>query len=133
MQNKKAFTIIELAIIIAIISFLAFLAIPRLTDLLYKTKENETKANLELLRTAIEEYYEQNSEYPIDITNEKFLSEYLGEIPTVELGRYHANSQYVKINGTFDDSGGWYYDPTTGAVYVNCTHKDTKDQSINSW
>lgn len=131
---KSGFTLLQLGVVLIIIFVLAIMSIPKFEDLVRKSKENETKISLAVVRNAIGSYYEQNAgTYPINITDEQFIGKYIDKIPTVNLGKYHKNSDDVKINGGVDDFGGWYYDSETGEVKVNCSHKDTKGQVISKW
>ncbi|MFC1484862.1 type II secretion system protein [bacterium] len=132
--NRNGFTLIELIIVLSVICVLGIMSVPRFTDLINKSKENATKAELAVLRNAIETYYEKNAEvYPSDIRSVEFLGKYVEEIPVVKLGKHIKESSKVKVGGEIDSSGGWYYNPETGEVFVNFTGEDTKGQIISTW
>ena len=133
-KYKNGFTILQLGIVLVIIFVLAIMSVPKFADLIRKSKENETKVELSILRNAIHSYYEQNGgNYPASLDDKKFVGKYLDKVQPVKLGKYHHETNEVKINGGLDDFGGWYYDSETGEIKVNCTHKDTKGQVISKW
>src|SRR5882672_11240920 len=56
-ETSKGFTLIELMIVVAIIGILAGIAIPQFANLVSKSQEGRTKANLGTLRSALSIYY----------------------------------------------------------------------------
>lgn len=62
---KKAFTLIELLIVIAIIAILAAIAIPNFLMAQVRSKVARTKNDLKTLATALEAYYVDNNAYPL--------------------------------------------------------------------
>ena len=69
-QNKQNFvrrqtiTLIEIMIVVLIIGMLASLAVPKIMDNLERAKVETTKANLETLKSAVNQYNIDNQEYP---------------------------------------------------------------------
>ncbi|HEY8529400.1 MAG TPA: prepilin-type N-terminal cleavage/methylation domain-containing protein [Paenibacillaceae bacterium] len=63
-RNEKGFTLIELLIVVAIISILAILIIPRISVSLDSAKESADEANAKLLQSAVERYYFDTGRYP---------------------------------------------------------------------
>jgi prepilin-type N-terminal cleavage/methylation domain-containing protein len=64
-KGKKGFTLIELMLVVAILSILAAIAIPKFTDIIDKSRESSTKGTLEALRSAISAYFgETDGIYP---------------------------------------------------------------------
>ena len=61
---KKAFTLIELLIVISVLGIIAALVIPEMKGHAAKTKEAATKDNLRILRNAIEVYAAQHNGTP---------------------------------------------------------------------
>ncbi|MBE0537267.1 MAG: type II secretion system protein [Phycisphaerae bacterium] len=61
---KKAFSLVELLIVISILGIMAAIALPALQDHSKKAKEAAAKDNLRILRTAIELYATQHNEVP---------------------------------------------------------------------
>jgi hypothetical protein len=113
------------------------MAIPRFTDLFRRTKENKTKAILVELRDGIKKYYEDNGVYPYNITTQDFLGtkKYFPyeKLPKVELGKYHADKNTLKLGGEIDNTGGWYYNHETGEIKINSNFLDTKDLEYSKW
>lgn len=87
LKAKKAFTLIEMLIVIVIIGILASALIPRLTGMQGRARDAARKADLNQLWTAITAYYTDFGKYPG--TNEHDMSDfenqlkpYLSSIPT---------------------------------------------------
>jgi len=64
-KRRKAFTLVELIIVIIILGILAALAIPQFVTSTTEAQEATLKANLQVMRNAINLYYHQHrSTYP---------------------------------------------------------------------
>jgi prepilin-type N-terminal cleavage/methylation domain-containing protein len=63
-STAKAFTLIELLIVVAIIAVLAAIALPNFLEAQTRSKTARVKSDLRTLATAIESYGVDNSEYP---------------------------------------------------------------------
>jgi prepilin-type N-terminal cleavage/methylation domain-containing protein len=61
---KKAFTLVELLIVISVLGIIAALVIPEMKGHAAKTKETAAKDNLRILRNAIEIYAAQHNGIP---------------------------------------------------------------------
>jgi general secretion pathway protein G len=73
-QNmKKGFTIIELMVVITIIGILASLVAPRFMGKLESAKVKTTKAQLEMLSTALDSFNLDTGRYPNDSEGLKVL------------------------------------------------------------
>lgn len=62
--SKKAFTLIELLIVVAIIAILAAIAVPNFLEAQVRAKVSRTKADLRTMATAIESYAVDNNKPP---------------------------------------------------------------------
>ena len=72
-QMKKAFTIIELMVVITIIGILASLVAPRFMGKLESAKIKTTKAQLEMFSTALDSFNLDVGRYPTDSEGLKVL------------------------------------------------------------
>ena len=63
MNKSRAFTLIELMVVVAIIAFLASVAVPRYTKYFLKAKETEVSMVLSSLQTAEQLYILENGTY----------------------------------------------------------------------
>jgi type II secretion system protein G len=60
----KAFTLIELLIVVAIIAILAAIAVPNFLEAQVRSKVSRTKADMRSIATALESYYVDYNRYP---------------------------------------------------------------------
>ena len=63
-MRAKAFTLIELIVVLAIIALLAAVAVPRYFNSVQRAKEAALKQNLNVMRDAIDKYYGDYGSYP---------------------------------------------------------------------
>lgn len=63
MNSRKAFTIIELMIVVAIIAFLAMIAVPNVMRFMAKSKRAEAYMNLNSIYAAQKAYWAENGKY----------------------------------------------------------------------
>jgi len=66
-MNQKAFSLIELMIVVAIIVFLASIAIPRYMNYYTKARQAEVALNLASLHTAQQAYWAEHGEYTTEL------------------------------------------------------------------
>ena len=148
LKTQKGFTLIELMIVVAIIGILAAIAIPQFANLVAKSQEGRSKANLGTLRSALSIYYgDSEGWYPTTTQAVGNLAQliiggkYLQTLPssdtphTVNNAGHTASAVETNANG---DTGGWYYDNNStdqnwGKVNVNCTHNDLKGSLWNTY
>ncbi|MCX8038892.1 MAG: prepilin-type N-terminal cleavage/methylation domain-containing protein, partial [Candidatus Sumerlaeia bacterium] len=64
MKQRRAFTLIELLIVVAIIAILAGIAIPNLLEAQARSKIARVKSDMRTLATALESYFSDNQAYP---------------------------------------------------------------------
>lgn len=67
---KIGFTLLELMIVIAIISFLSIIAVPNLMKFLAKAKRTEAYINLSSLAMAEKAYFAENGKYTTNIATD---------------------------------------------------------------
>jgi type II secretion system protein G len=63
-NNAKAFTLIELLIVVAIIAILAAIAVPNFLEAQTRSKVSRCAADMRSIRTALEAYRVDNNKYP---------------------------------------------------------------------
>ena len=66
---RRGFTLVELLVVLAIISLLLTIAIPRYFGSVEKSKEVALKENLQVLRSGLDQYYADKGEYPAALTD----------------------------------------------------------------
>lgn len=64
LRRFKAFTLVELLIVIVILAVLAAIVIPKFADSSTRSKESSLKANLKQVRNAVELFKTDTSAYP---------------------------------------------------------------------
>lgn len=69
MRPHKAFTLIELLIVVAIIAILAAIAVPNFLEAQVRSKVSRTKADMRSVATALEAYVIDNNKYPVDYSD----------------------------------------------------------------
>ena len=135
-KRKKAFTLIELVIALAIVFILAAVAIPEFGQLVRKAQEADTKGNLASLRAALSIYYGDNGTFPQDMASLQINSKYIAGIPRAYFPTHHAPGNDIASGdnaaflASYTESAHWWYyddtDPQWGRVLPNCIHDDAK-------
>ncbi|MEI7832853.1 MAG: prepilin-type N-terminal cleavage/methylation domain-containing protein [bacterium] len=64
LQRRRGFTLIELLIVIVVIAILALIVIPKLMGASRKAKDSTLRANLQILRSAVETFQSDCGGYP---------------------------------------------------------------------
>jgi general secretion pathway protein G len=140
LKTKKGFTLIELMIVVAIIGILAAIAIPQFANLVSKSQEGRTKANLGTIRSALSIYYgDSEGWYPTNGLSDLTVSNrYLNKIPNADLPKTTNSAGHASISDVLvgvivpSDAAGWFYNNTGstsgtwGQALVNCTHQDLR-------
>ncbi len=120
MMNQKAFTLIELLIVVAIIGILAAIAVPNFLLAQTKAKVARVEADIKALSTALETYRLDNNAYPDSSTAAELQSHtrmeelveptsYIGSIPVDPFNKHgiegHLSAhEYIYHN---DTASGW--------------------------
>ena len=118
--NNRAFTLVELIIVIIILGILAALAIPQFSTSTEDARTSTQKANLAIIRNAINLYFhEHNSEYPgavnVDGTGTATAAT---DNPVAFQSQI---LQYTKKDGeaSADKDAAFKYGPYLGAIPLN--------------
>jgi len=65
---SRGFTLIELMVVMAVIALLTTIALPRYFRHVEVAKERVLRANLEMVRDAIDKFYADRNQYPASLT-----------------------------------------------------------------
>ena len=141
---KKAFTLVEILIVVAILGIMAAIVIPTFRGHIQEAKEAAAKDSLRILRNAIELYASQHNNVPPGYTNDNpamnlssntfyiqivFKGKYLSKLPENPING-DVRVILVKNSGTFpaqaDGLTGWIYQPATKTIRVNSPGTDSK-------
>ena len=68
-RNEEGFSLIELAVVLAIISILIALIVPKMTKQADRTKEKRAKAEVTLMKSVIDSYFVEHGTYPKDVND----------------------------------------------------------------
>ena len=128
---RRAFSLVELVVVVLIVGILAAVAAPKMFDTSTKARESATKASLSVVRNAIELYFSEHNAYPtaaqlVEVTKvspdgmKNFIK---GPFPVSPYGSKDAT---VNSGTAADGKSGWVYDPTTGNFWVNDTTNFSK-------
>lgn len=79
-KNKQGFTLIELLVVIAIIGMLSTLSILALNSARVRSRDARRISDVRQIQTALEMYYNDNSDYPSTTTS--LVSTYMKAVPT---------------------------------------------------
>ena len=129
MSNRKqsGFTLIELVMVIVIIGVLSAIIVPNFVDYVGKSAASTTKANLQMLRSAIQAYRSENSsQSPKRL--DTLIPLYLPELP--EDG---VKERSREIDPPANGDGGWIYDRITGNVRPNLFGNDAYGISFSDY
>jgi general secretion pathway protein G len=101
----RAFTLVELLVVMAIVALLLSIAVPRYMHSVEQSKETMLRANLAMTRHLLDQFYEDNGKYP-DKLDELVSKKYLRRLP---------------VDPVTGSSGTWVPvappDPAQGAVF----------------
>jgi type II secretion system protein G len=138
---KKAFTLVEVLIVVAIIGILAAIAIPRFQSHTELAKESAAKDNLRILRNAIGLYAAQHNDVPpgytgLSVSSSLFSKQmvhidggYISEMPENPFNRL-TNVQMIpdgQDNFPAAPTGayGWIYKPQTREIRLDWPGTDS--------
>lgn len=92
MTSQKGFTLIELMLVLALLTILAGIAVPRLIGLDQKAEDTAIYSVGTSIRSAMEVYHQFNGEYPAEVDNWQELDQLLDIIELGQMDDYHIGS-----------------------------------------
>lgn len=79
-RTRRAFTLVELLVVLAIIALLLSIAVPRYMNRVEQSKETMLRANLALTRHLLDQFYEDKGKYP-DSLDDLVSNRYMRRLP----------------------------------------------------
>lgn len=111
----RAFSMIELVIVVSIIAVVAAIAIPRFGTFVETAQDNGDAGELAKLRRAIEHYREEHGAYPGGLTLERQLTQFTDENGSVSATRTHR----YRFGPYLRSAPSTYSSGVSGAVLLN--------------
>ena len=68
-RKEEGFSLVELTVVLAIISILIALIVPKMTQQADRTKEKRAKAEVTLMKSVIDSYFVEHGTYPKDVNS----------------------------------------------------------------
>jgi prepilin-type N-terminal cleavage/methylation domain-containing protein len=156
-KRCRAFTLIEILVILVVMGIIAGIAIPRLNRSPEPTPDSAVAAELSLMRSAIDQYQgEHNGTYPSAESPETFIHQltqytdaagdaqtarntshvlgpYLKGIPTLPVGTNKGLNTVTVTGPAGTGAFGWYYDGTTVWANDPASDVDGRTTPYNSY
>ncbi|HEX8877373.1 MAG TPA: type II secretion system protein [Phycisphaerales bacterium] len=150
-RTRRAFSLLELVIVVVILGILAAIAVPRMSRSATNAADNAVAANLAILRNAVDLFStEHGGTYPSlanlpnaltqysDVAGTTFAAAkdtatgviygpYVRDIPALPVG---ANKGKNTFTGTLGGSFGWVYDSSTGKIFPNCPDSEVDGRGV---
>lgn len=110
--KETGFTLVELLVVMAIISLLLSLAVPRYFHSVENSRETVLRENLTLTRQALDKYYGDNGKYP-DGLDMLVSKKYLRSLPLDPITS--SNTTWIIVPPDVAEKGG-VFDVKSGAL-----------------
>lgn len=119
-MNGKAFTLIELLIVVAIIGILAAIAVPNFLNAQIRSKIARAEADLASVGTAIEMYRLDSNSYPPDWQDQN--------LPDVGKRPIDGRFKFSNVNLAIISH---HYELTSPIAYISTLPRDTFESTVN--
>ncbi|MEM7233359.1 MAG: type II secretion system protein [Planctomycetota bacterium] len=126
---EQGFTLIELVMVIVIIGALSAIIVPNFIDYTAKSGAQSTRANIQILRSAIQTYRSENSGSLPGTLNQLVTDGFLPSVPEDGIN----NSNAVQAGGAADNSGGWIYFSSSGVIKPNLNGADAYSKNFSDY
>lgn len=150
-KHRKAFSLIELVIVIVIIGVISAIAIPRMTRGAQNAGATALKGSLSVMRSSIELYRtEHDGKFPTatsvataltaytkidgsdanatpDVASGRIYGPYVRKIPPLPVG---LKKNSTGIAATDRPGVGWIYEETTGDIKANCADTELDQDGV---
>jgi len=150
-RTAKAFTLVEILIVVIILGILAGISIPKITGVTNVSRETNLKENLWKIRAQIQVYRNQHDGFPdgdafadqmtgytnfqgevADTQDEDHrYGPYLEQMPPNPVTRdasIRTSSDPSQRRPPGDADGGWWYNEVTGEFYADLTDQHVDEQ-----
>ena len=148
-MTKKAFTLVELLIVVSILGILGAIVFPEFQTQIQQSRETAAKDNIRILRNAIELYAAQHNDIPPGYVNgdpaqgmgqiafyEQLVVDgnYLSEAPRNPLNNsitpwFIADADAFPAEPIAGSNYGWVYQPATRTIKLNYSGTDSEGVS----
>jgi prepilin-type N-terminal cleavage/methylation domain-containing protein len=150
-SSRRAFSLLELVIVVVILGILAAIAVPRMSRSATNAADNAVAANLAILRNAVDLFStEHGGTYPSlanlpnaltqysDVAGTTFNASkdtgtgviygpYVRDIPPLPVG---ANKGKNTFTATLGGAFGWVYESSTGKIFPNCADSEVDGRGV---
>ncbi|MHC4062747.1 MAG: type IV pilin protein, partial [Planctomycetota bacterium] len=100
MKNRKAFTLIELMIVILIVGILAAILVPMMTSRLESARWSEGKAGAGTIATSLRAYIAEQGEEGVTTFANIAIADFMN--PAELTGKYFQSADYLVTGVTYD-------------------------------
>lgn len=126
MKKTTGFTIVELVVVIAVVGILATISIMSYSQTQRKARDTEREADISVIQSALETFYEKNGEYPgtTEMSDTTFLTSTLNLASSAIVAPGSTTSNNIS-SGTASSAVGTYgYIPQkyVSGAYSTCTN-----------
>ena len=126
-QKQSGFTLIELVMVIVIIGVLSAIIVPNFLDYVGRSEAATTKANLAVLRNAIQTFRSENSGTWPATNLSNLAPTYIAVIPNDGV-----EDDNTVVN-TLDGNGGWFWDHTNNVLKPNLSAADAYGKNYSDY
>lgn len=153
LKSEKGFTFIELMILVAVVGIVAALAYPYFQQMVEKTREAATRANINAIKSAISIYYgDHEGVWPskLDVTDKTpgfGFGDYLPVMPKVKatyptekemnpagnMITYKSFTDEPSLAEPNTPGVGWRYEVETGRIWINSSLVDSNGLSYTTY